>query len=282
MWYVDFPVCAGRMQSPVSIDTAKVILDEELTMFNLRGYDNVNRVNMTLQNNGHTVQVDLMGNDMNVSGGGVGDTFRAKQFHFHWGSEDRRGSEHDINGVHYPMEMHVVHYNARYQTFQNAVNKSDGLLVLGFLFEVGNHNHHFDQIIHHFYQIAHKDDHVNLPTFPLRSLFPDDMSVYYRYRGSLTTPPCFESVLWTIFKTTIKISEDQLMKFRHNVYRNYANETIDRDISDDFRPAQALNDRFIYASHSSAIYRSASCKTTHNVVVLTLVIYLTLLINVFQ
>ena len=47
------------------------------------------------------------------------------------------------------------------------------------------------------------------------------------------------------------------MKFRHNVHRNYANET-DRDISNDFRPTQPLNHRFVYASDPSAIYKPIS------------------------
>ena len=33
---------------------------------------------------------------------------------------------------------------------------------------------------------------------------------YFRYKGGLTTPPCFESVIWTIFMEPIKISESQV------------------------------------------------------------------------
>ncbi|XP_061166541.1 carbonic anhydrase 2-like [Saccostrea echinata] len=260
-WVKDYPQCGGTSQSPISVDTSKVVLDTTLTAFNFTGYDKVNKVKMSMKNNGHTVQIDLLGNMMSISGGGVSDTYRAEQFHFHWGSEDKRGSEHDINDRHFPMEMHVVHYNTKYNIFADAMNKTNGLHVLAFLFEVGTVNHHFDEIIQHFYQIAHKDDHVNLTTFPLAGLFPEDLQVYFRYHGSLTTPPCSESVIWTIFKDTIKISEDQLMKFRHNVHRNYANEE-DRDISNDFRPTQPLNHRYVYTSHPSAISLST---TLHNI-----------------
>ena len=62
------------------------------------------------------------------------------------------------------------------------------------------------------------------------------------------------------------------MKFRHNVYRNYANETVDRDISDDFRPAQNLNRRFVYASHESAIYHPSGDASVvlHNILLLAI------------
>lgn len=280
-WSIDYPQCDGSSQSPISVYTASAVLDKNLTAFTFNGYDSINNVSMRMKNNGHTVQIDLTGKLMTISGGGVSDIYRAKQFHFHWGSEDRRGSEHDINDNHFPMEMHVVHYSSKYNTFEEAVNQTNGLHVLAFLFEVGAVNHHFDEIIHHFYQIAHKADHVNLTTFPLSGLFPEDLKVYYRYHGSLTTPPCSESVIWTIFKETIKISEDQLMKFRHNVHRNYANET-DRDISNDFRPTQPLNHRYVYASDSSAIYKPYSA--SGNIVQSSICIYIAIvfLFSVFK
>ena len=33
---------------------------------------------------------------------------------------------------------------------------------------------------------------------------------FWRYEGSLTTPPLLESVIWTVFKKPIQISKDQV------------------------------------------------------------------------
>lgn len=47
--------------------------------------------------------------------------------------------------------------------------------------------------------------------FPLMSLLPKhNMSQYYRYYGSLTTPPCSQAVVWTLYEVPIYISWSQV------------------------------------------------------------------------
>ena len=57
------------------------------------------------------------------------------QLHFHWGSDDSRGSEHTINGEEFPMEMHIVHKKVGL-TLEEALATPDGLAVVGQMFEV--------------------------------------------------------------------------------------------------------------------------------------------------
>lgn len=53
------------------------------------------------------------------------------------------------------------------------------------------------------------DQMVQVPGFNIRELLPDRLDEYYRYEGSLTTPPCYPSVLWTVFRHPVKISQEQ-------------------------------------------------------------------------
>ena len=54
------------------------------------------------------------------------------------------------------------------------------------------------------------DEHVMIDTFALNELLPSNTSAYFRYNGSLTTPPCYQSVIWTVYKQPISISAYQV------------------------------------------------------------------------
>lgn len=255
-WHMDYPHCGGVKQSPIDIATDDVIIDtSHLQPFQFIGYDSVQNVHMSMVNNGHTVRVDLRSEASRISGGGLPSTFVAEQFHFHWGAVDARGSEHSLNGQLFPMEMHIVHYNQKYGNLSNAMDKEDGLAVLGFFFEVGRFNDHFEDIIGHFDQIKHAFESASIEAIPLKMLIPTTLSTYYRYEGSLTTPPCYETVIWTLFHEKIEIAEEQLQDFRTKIFENQEHDGADIDISDDFRPLQCLNARRVYASHESLKFK---------------------------
>lgn len=78
-----------------------------------------------------------------ISGGPLDGDYEFAQFHFHWGDNDTFGSEDLIDGRSFPMELHMVFFNKRYQNFKQAIEHPDGLTVLAFFFDV---NIRFDEI----------------------------------------------------------------------------------------------------------------------------------------
>jgi carbonic anhydrase len=50
----------------------------------------------------------------------------------------------------------------------------------------------------------------------LQDLLPHEMNYFYRYAGSLTTPNCDESVLWTILVQPVPVGEEQVISQQTN------------------------------------------------------------------
>ena len=51
---------------------------------------------------------------------------------------------------------------------------------------------------------------VNISAFYPYNLLPESRDSYWRYNGSLTTPYCNESVIWTVFTSTVPVSQEQV------------------------------------------------------------------------
>lgn len=66
------------------------------------------------------------------------------------------------------------------------------------------------------------DDVIKLPSLQLSSLLPSS-SHYYRYMGSMTTPPC-APLIWTMFKDFVYLSEKQVSGICYLEYLVYLSE----------------------------------------------------------
>lgn len=104
-------------------------------------------------------------------------------------------SEHYLENKEYPLEIQINHKN------------NDGTwLNIGVLVEIGNHTSDF--IAMYF-----KNQGIQLMAFDgiLRDL--DEYSLTYRYSGSMTVPPCTESVTWFITYRKLSITATDLQRF---------------------------------------------------------------------
>uniref|UniRef100_A0A4W3H2J0 Carbonic anhydrase n=1 Tax=Callorhinchus milii TaxID=7868 RepID=A0A4W3H2J0_CALMI len=193
-WESQYPACAGKHQSPIDIQRKKTKYNPHLPQIQLSGYDAHYEEPLRLTNNGHSGTVSADIKRIIKGNHGLQNKFTAVQMHFHWGGLDLEssGSEHTVDGMRYIAELHIVHYNSeKYKTFEEAHDKEDGLAVLAFFYEVGLQASRSDIKTT---QMHHLD---------ISTMLSDDLSQFYRYKGSLTTPPCFESITWTVFDTPI-------------------------------------------------------------------------------
>ncbi|XP_019723252.1 carbonic anhydrase 4-like [Hippocampus comes] len=245
-WGVIFPQCGGRSQSPVNIVTGNVVADQRLTPLHLVGYQGAFQGN--LSNNGHTAQMDLPAG-MQIKGGNLPGTYKALQLHFHWGGDGGPGSEHTIDGERYPMEMHLVHIKEQYSSLSRAVSEPAGVAVLGFFFQESNSaNKKFDALIKALRRIPRPSNKTTVRGISLQMFLPApaDMSRYFRYDGSLTTPDCAQAVVWTLFEKAVPLSRQQLSAFSQLAFSS------GRPMVNTFRPVQPRNGRRVSRSGGPA------------------------------
>ncbi|XP_055358854.1 carbonic anhydrase 14 isoform X3 [Betta splendens] len=251
-WSEHFPDCGGTSQSPVDIVTTHTKYDPALLPLTPLGYSQHGNKPFTLYNNGHTVVVELpewMGL------GGLPWLYTAAQMHLHWGSggPSHGGGEHTINGQSADAELHVVHYNSElYPSVSTAMTQRDGLVVLGVLIVTGEEtNVAFNNILNYLSRVRHADQKVSIPAFDIQSLLPTDLGSYYRYNGSLTTPPCYQSVAWIVFNERVQISKAQLLKMETLLYSTRAEDEFRILLQDNYRVTQPLNHRVVFTSFSA-------------------------------
>eukprot|EP00062_Callorhinchus_milii_P016518 gi/632968120/ref/XP_007900354.1/ PREDICTED: carbonic anhydrase 6 [Callorhinchus milii] len=253
-WESQYPACAGKHQSPIDIQRKKTKYNPHLPQIQLSGYDAHYEEPLRLTNNGHSVALGVPPN-LFISHG-LQNKFTAVQMHFHWGGLDLEssGSEHTVDGMRYIAELHIVHYNSeKYKTFEEAHDKEDGLAVLAFFYEDGHfENTYYSDFISSLGKVRYAGQTTQMHHLDISTMLSDDLSQFYRYKGSLTTPPCFESITWTVFDTPIKLSHNQIRLLENSVL-DWENKTL----RNDYRHAQLVNDRTIEASFQTDLVRGS-------------------------
>ncbi|XP_075770869.1 carbonic anhydrase 9 isoform X7 [Pelodiscus sinensis] len=242
-----FPDCGGQMQSPINIDTSSTSVSLELQPVELAGYRLDPREQLRLENNGHTVVLELPSSLTIASG--YPQEYRASQLHLHWGSPEGPGSEHTVDGRRYDGELHVVYYNPSYQSIKEAMRQPGGLAVLAAFLQVGpEDNEHYQPLLEQLPEVQEKGKKTTVDGFDIKGLLPTSLSRYYRYSGSLTTPPCYQTVNWTVFNQTVLLSQKQISLLETTLQGDH-----EELLQNNFRPTQSLHGRKVLASFQAAL-----------------------------
>ncbi|XP_068956308.1 carbonic anhydrase 2-like [Petaurus breviceps papuanus] len=244
-WYKAFPIAHGKRQSPVEIEYSKTQYDGSLKPLKF-SYDPSTAKRIV--NNGHSFNVEFDDStDKSVlSGGPLIGNYRLIQFHFHWGSSESQGSEHILDGKQYTAELHLVHWNTKYESFKVAVTKDDGLAVIGVFLQMGTAKPALQKVIDAMNKIQTKGEESVFTDFDPSSLLPESLD-FYTYPGSLTTPPLLECVTWIVLNTGITVSPEQMAKF-YSLYFTSAGESPSKHMVCNWRPVQPLHGRTIRRS----------------------------------
>ena len=205
----EYFLCAeGRHQSPIDLVNPTPAKLPPLP------YD-YRPTRMNIRNTGHTIEIACPeGSWIEVDG----TRYQLLQFHFH------APSEHTVAGKPFEMEAHFVHKS-----------EEGNLAVVGVLIEQGKHNSELDSVWAHLPETPGEARNIENVTIDFPVMLsptgtPQTVSDYYRYDGSLTTPPCSEDVQWIVLTTPIEMSEAQIAAFK-------------AIMPDNNRPVQPLNGR---------------------------------------
>lgn len=98
------------------------------------------------------------------------------------------------------MEGHFVH-----------ADKDGNLAVIAVMYKLGAENPEIKKLWKQMpVEVGSKDGLA--AQVRAQQLMPADKD-YYRFNGSLTTPPCSEGVVWIVMKNPVTVSESQVKQF---------------------------------------------------------------------
>ncbi len=193
----------GQKQSPINIDEGNAVRTDDIDDLEAHYIESP----LSLSNNGHTIRVNISKGTLRINK----TSYDLLQFHFH------APSEHHLNGVGYPLEIHFVNGTV-----------DSRVAALGVFIQVGEFNEEFQKILDASPTQAGATVDTQLMLDPARFL-PKTLQHFYTYAGSLTTPPCTEGIQWYVLSEPIEISAQQIEAFTQKYY--YDNARVEQKLN---------------------------------------------------
>ena len=195
----------GSQQSPINLSQSKAQVAENKIEFSYQDLEGI------VINTGHTLEIDFNQTAfLNLNR----KKYFLRQMHFH------AKSEHALDGLFYPAELHLVHESEDHH-----------LAVVGLFIEIDDQN--FDRF-GFFQSLPQQGEKQGSSKIQFAKIIKS-LGAHYYYRGSLTTPPCTEDVHWLVFDHHLKLSTAQL-------------ERLAALYSNNYRPLQPLKNQQLFYS----------------------------------
>ena len=242
---LDGSVCTtGMRQSPICIDTSKVVGGVDLIDLELFNWD-VEREGTIENRCGHTVEFRPETGPIATTKTHQG-TYMLEQFHFHWGGDNSVGSEHIVDKQPDSAEIHFVHSRIGGSSNGNAIAVI-AVRAIAVSDDDDEESSDDDDFECDDDSVWDRLDILKVREFESETeidtnfvdFLPDDLSYYY-YEGSLTTPLCNETVQWFVLQETIDIPNCILNQLRI-VERNLEGDLL----TFNHRDTQNMNGRVV-------------------------------------
>ncbi|XP_053547005.1 carbonic anhydrase-related protein 10-like, partial [Bombina bombina] len=230
----------GKRQSPIDINTSQIIFDPFLPPLRLTMNDD--KISGTMHNTGRHVSLRIDKHQaVNISGGPLLYNHRLDEVMFHFGSKNENGSEHLMNKKAAAGEVQLIHYNQElYNNISEASRNPNGLAIISFFVNVtDNSNPFLNRMLNRetITRISYRNEAISLQDLSIEELYPETFG-FLTYQGSMTIPPCYETVTWIIIDRPLNITSVQMHSLRL-LSQNHQSQ-IFQSMSDNFRPVQPL------------------------------------------
>lgn len=228
VWGDIYQNCNHNEQSPVNFDVPNFFVGDEIKRTALMDFVDYKPLKeRKVVNHGHNVQVNGEFGILTLPDG----EYEVKQFHFHF------PSEHAVNGQHAAGEIHIVHQR------RNATG-TNGLAVIGILLQeswaLDGYNAKerqkeldFMSALGFGKDLPAEGKEIDVSKDVDLNAFSHELAgAYFHYHGSLTTPPCSETVHWYVLQRPAVVTAEMIASFKKK-YPPPSNN----------RPVQKLNGR---------------------------------------